>query len=417
MSTHHHQSPEEQVHLGTLAPKMRALGLVLLLAGMGTGTALWATGAVSDKAFAHAYLLAVAYFVTLSLGAAFFVLVQHLTRAGWSVVVRRLAEIIAAGLPLMALFLLPVVGGALMGRTDLFVWADPSQVAHDALLTKKLPYLNPQFLAVRFVVYLAVWTFVGRFFLRGSRLQDQDGDLRHSYTMQWAAAPTMFAFAMSLTFFGFDFIMALEPSFYSTVFGVYLLAGSFLTFLTAVTLLAKFLQSRGVLAGSITKEHYQDLGKLSFGFVFFWGYIAYSQYMLIWYGNIPEETQWFGRRQDGAWWYVSIALAIGHLVLPFAGLLSKHVKRHGAALAFWASWLLGMQYLDLYWLVMPSAAMVPAGHESFTMSAPRFGLLEVALWIGMAGAFLLHFALRGQNMPLRPLKDPRLDESLAFENT
>lgn len=414
---HHPTAGEDQLHLGQLAPKLVRLGFLLLAVGLGTGTALLMTGAVEAKAFAHAYLVAVVYFITLSLGALFFVQVQHLTRAGWSVTVRRLAEIVAAGLPFMALFLIPVVLGVLKGRTDLYVWADAAHVAGDALLRKKAAYLNPTFFAVRFGVYITAWAVFSRFFLRGSRLQDHDGSLEHSYTMQWVAAPATAVFALSATFFAFDFIMALEPSFYSTVFGVYMFAGGFMASLCTVTLLAKYLQRNGVLATSITREHFHDLGKLTFGFVFFWGYIAFSQYMLIWYGNIPEETQWFLRRQTDNWLWVSTGLLVGHLLLPFPGLLSRHVKRSSFGLAFWACWLLGMHYLDLYWLIMPSAASIPGPHDSFTMQPPKFGLLEVSLWVGMAGAFLLHFALRAQKMPLRPLRDPRLAESLAFENT
>jgi hypothetical protein len=139
--------------------------------------------------------------------------------------------------------------------------------------------------------------------------------------------------------------------------------------------------------------------------------------MLIWYGNIPEETQFFMLRQTGDWTYVSLALLFGHLLLPFPGLLSKHVKRKGKVLVAWALWLLAMEYLDLYWLIMPSGALQhgPEGHM-VVAHGPRFGLLEISLWVGMAGIFLVQFVLRAKRYPLRPLKDPRLEESLAFEN-
>lgn len=405
---------QEQTHLGALGPKMVRLGLVLAICGLGIGTSLWWTQSVSTGAFMHAYLLAVIYFMAISFGALFFVLVQHLTRAGWSTTIRRAAEIMAAALPWLALCLLPVVLFTAQHRGDLYGWADPHVVAAEALLQKKAAYLNVPFFCARFAGYTLLWALITQFFLHQSRAQDATGDLRHTYRMQWVAAPAMAGFALSITFFAFDFIMALEPSFYSTVFGVYYFAGSFMTFFAAMIVLMRFLQKRGILAASLNKEHYHDLGKFLFGFVFFWGYIAFSQYMLIWYGNIPEETQWFGHRQDGAWVYVSVALIIGHLLLPFPGLLSRHVKRNGAALGFWALWLLAMEYLDLYWLIMPSAA-IPHSPEA-PMGPPRFGLLEVSLWLGMAGVFLLHFAIRARSLPLRPLKDPRLGEALAFEN-
>lgn len=409
-----HRPPEEQIHLGTLAPKMVRLGLVLAVAGLGVGTALWATGRADTSAFLHAWLLAVVFFLAISLGALFFVQVQHLTRAGWSTNVRRLAEIMAAGAPVLALFLLPVLLNALMQRGDMFEWAAPGAALHEPAVAKKLPFLNAPFLGVRTAVYLLVWAIFGTFFLSQSRQQDVTGDWKHSYTMQWMAAPATGCFALSVSFFAFDYLMSLETTFYSTVFGIYFFAGCAMSFFATVSLLIMWLQSRGILSASVHREHFHDLGKFLFGFVFFWGYIAFSQYMLIWYGNIPEETQWFLRRQSGAWVGVSAALLIGHFVLPFPGLLSRHVKRSRVGLAFWAVWLLVMEYLDLYWLVMPSAAI--PGTDGEHIQPPHLGLLEVSLWLGMAGIFLLHFALRARNVPLRPLKDPRLGEALAFEN-
>ncbi len=407
---------DKQLHLGVLAPKLLLLGSILAILGLGTGVGLYVTGMADTSQFFHAYLVAVLYFIIISLAALFFVQLQHLTRAGWSVGVRRLAELLAASLPVMMLLMIPVLVLIWQHNNALHVWADPHFMAHEEALAKKAGYFTSTFVIARFVVYAALWTFFSRFFLRRSREQDSAGDLGISYQMQWVAAPAMAVFALSMTFFVFDYVMSLEPTFFSTVFGVYMFTGGFMSLHALLVLMGKGLQGQGVLSRTLTTEHYHDLGKLTFGFVFFWGYIAFSQYMLTWYGNIPEETLWFMHRENGTWWYVSLALLFGHFVLPFAGLLSRHVKRNGRALVGWAIWLLAMQYLDLYWLIMPSGGL-EHGHEGPVMAhGPHFGLLEVSLFVGMSGVYLTQFVLRAKRYPLRPLKDPRLGESLAFEN-
>lgn len=410
------QASAEQLHLGVLAPKLLFLGSILAVLGLGTGVGLYVTGMANTSQFFHAYLISVVYFIVISLAALFFVQLQHLTRAGWSVTVRRLAELLASSLPVMVLFMLPVLALIWQHNNALHVWADPHFMMHEEALAKKAGYFGTTFVTARFVVYAACWTFFSRYFLRRSRQQDEAGDLGLSYQMQWVAAPAMAVFALSMTFFIFDYVMSLEPTFFSTVFGVYVFAGSFMSVNGLLVLMAKGLQGRGILTQSVNTEHYHDLGKLTFGFVFFWGYIAFSQYMLIWYGNIPEETIWFGHRQDGNWVYVSLALLLGHFVLPFAGLLSRHVKRNGKALVAIIVWLLAMEYLDLYWLIMPSSALEHGHSGPFVARGPHFGLLELSLFVGMAGVYIVQFTLRAKSYPLRPLKDPRLHESLAFEN-
>ncbi|MCH5372962.1 MAG: quinol:cytochrome C oxidoreductase, partial [Planctomycetes bacterium] len=178
-------------------------------------------------------------------------------------------------------------------------------------------------------------------------------------------------------------------------------------FLAALILAAQFLQHLGLLTASITVEHYHDLGKLLFGFVFFWGYIAFSQYMLMWYANIPEETGWYLIRQTDGWAGVSLVLLFGHLLLPFLGLLSRHVRRNRIALAGWALWLLVMHWIDLYWLVMPQ----------FSESAgPTFGWIDLCCLVGLGAAYVSAVLWAAADRALIPVKDPRLLESLAFRN-
>jgi hypothetical protein len=395
---------QDDLQIGALGGRLMALGGALAVGGLGASAALART--MDAKHATHAYLVAVVYFISISLGSLFFVQLQHLTRAGWSVVVRRIAELMATGLPVLLLFLLPLLVGVVQGSGALLPWADPALVHADPVLQNKAPYLNVPFLLARVAVYFSVWLFFSRFFLRGSLKQDDSGSLQHSYTMQWVAAPAMACFVLSLTFFAVDFLMSLEPKFISTMFGVYFFAGCAMSFFATTVQMARMLQGQGKLRSVINTEHYHDLGKFTFGFVFFWGYVAFSQYMLIWYANIPEETEWLLQRQTGTWMYFSLALLVGHFILPFAGLLSRHVKRNRAGLTFWTAFLLVMQWVDLYWLVMPSVSE----------SGPPFSLMDLTCWLGMAGVFLAHFGWVAQGRRLVPVRDPRIDESLAFKN-
>ena len=389
-----------------VAPRMMRVGGIIGLLGLGASIFLGFGGGGASREFFHTYLLALVYFVSLSLGALFFVILQHLTRAGWSVAVRRVAEIMASSLPLLMLFCVPLIVGMMGGNGDLFPWADPAHMSAEHVLEGKKPYLNVSFFAVRYGLYFLAWALLSRYFLSRSVRQDDSGDFSITYQMQWVSAPAMAVFALSATFFAFDFIMSLEPTFYSTIFGVYFFAGCVLGFLSFTALLVMYLQGQGILKDVVTREHFHDMGKLMFGFVFFWGYIAFSQYMLIWYGNIPEETVWYGKRQAGNWLYVSLALLFGHLLLPFPGLLSRHVKRNRFGLAFWAVFLLVMHYVDLYWLIMPSTGL----------AEPPLGLLNVTTWLGFAGIFVANFGFIAKGKRVLPAKDPRLVESLTFEN-
>jgi hypothetical protein len=203
--------------------------------------------------------------------------------------------------------------------------------------------------------------------------------------------------------------MSLSPHWFSTIYGVYFFSGAVVAFFAAIILAAAALQLSGRLKNSISIEHYHDLGKLLFAFVIFWGYIAFSQYLLIWYANIPEETQWYLARQSGPWVWVSLVLLFGNLLIPFFGLLSRHAKRRKWSLSFWAVWLLVMHWIDLYYLVMPSL-----GGQSATLP---FSAIDICLFLGIGGVYLAGLVHTAGQRPLLPVADPRLKESLAFENS
>ncbi len=394
----------------SLGPRGKRWGALALGAGLvGLALALWLGWQRNDH-FArlqHSWLLACLYFLGISLGGLFFVLIQHLTRAGWSVAVRRVGELVAANTLVIALLLAPLVALVASGDGSLYPWGDPAVVSASPVLAAKAGFLDGRFFALRCLVYFAIWIGLGRWLLSRSRAQDESRDAQPTLALERRAAPAMVLFALSTNFAAFDLVMTLDPAWASTIFGVCFFAASVIAFFSAAVLILRFLQSRQVLAQSVHVEHYHDLGKFLFAFVFFWGYVSFSQFMLIWYADIPEETVWFKERFHGSWAVVSAILLFGHFVLPFAGLLSRHAKRNLGVLAFWAAWMLVMHAVELFWLVMPGT------ERDGALVNP----MDVASLLAVGGIWIFALTRLAGERALIPANDPRLSESLAFENS
>lgn len=355
----------------------------------------------------HAYLVAFMYVLSVGLGALWFVAIQHLTSAKWSVVVRRIAEVLANNMWVIALMSLGVVVPMLSGSTTLYNWLDHDLAEHDHLLHHKLPYLNITFFTIRWVVYFAVWIWLSRMFLSQSLLQDK-GKGKGTEVLERlrrVSAPGMILFTLTMTFASFDFLMSLDYTWFSTMFGVYYFAGCVLGGYSTLALALMWLQGQGRMTSVVTADHYHDIGKMMFAFVVFWAYIGFSQFMLIWYADIPEETHWYLWRFTGDWRIVSAVLLAAHFVIPLFGLISRHVKRNKKALGFWAVWILVVHYLDLFWLVYPN------GGEEVPL-----GAIDILCWLGLSGIFVGIAARRLRGISLVPTGDPRLADSLAFHN-
>jgi hypothetical protein len=393
---------QERRYLGDLGRRISQTAGALGLAGVLVGLVLAAAAPGGWRRFFFAYLLNFAYVLSLALGALFFVLLQHLTHAGWSVVVRRLAEAVAGTLPMMGLFLVPI----LFGLHELYPWSRAGALTADPILHGKAGWLSVPFFIARCALYLAVWMLIARSFVGRSLAQDATGDAGLTLRLQRRSAPAMLAFGLTFTFASFDLLMSLDPRWYSTIFGVYCFAGSVVGFLALLVLLAFGAQRAGLLRRTITVEHYHDLGKLLFAFVFFWAYIAFSQFMLLWYANIPEETAWLLRRQEHGWGVIGLVLVAGHFLLPFLLLLPRGTKRRPRRLAAVAAWALAMHWLDLYWLVMPEVSPGDALPQT----------VDVALLVGLVGLFAASAVLVVRSRSLLPEGDPRLEESRRFEN-
>ena len=384
---------------GHLVGKLPVLGAVV--GGLGLAATL-GLGMGNGQQAIYSYLVAFLYFLSLSLGALFFVLVQFAARAGWSVAVRRIAENVMGFLPAFALLFVPIA----LGAHSLYHWTHADAVAADPLLKWKSPYLKESFFYVRAAVFLLAWSALALWYRGQSVKQDGSGAHQLTRNMQRASGPAIMVFAVTVTFAAVDWIMSLDPHWFSTIFGVYYFAGGVVAFFALLALIAVLLSRKGPLDNVVTVEHFHDVGKLLFAFVSFWAYIAFSQYFLIWYANIPEETIWFAHRMEGSWKWATVALALGHFVVPFFFLLPRTIKRKPTTLVVGAAWVLAAHYLDIYWQVMPN--LHPHGlHLAAT---------DITAFVGIGGLFVAGVAWLTVRCALIPARDPRLPEALSFEN-
>jgi hypothetical protein len=367
------------------------------------GVALCAIlGMGNPKQFYFSWLVSFLFFLSLALGAMFFVLIQYASQGAWGIVVRRVGETIFAAIPVMAVLFVPIA----LGVHDLYEWAHPGVAEHDPLIRWKAPYLNVPFFLLRAAVFFALWSFIALLYYRLSRRQDVTGDHAVSARLRRLAGPAIIVLALTQTFASIDWIMSLTPHWYSTMFGVYFFAGSFVGFIALLSIVAVAMRGAGLLDAVISTEHLHDIGKFLFAFTVFWAYIAFSQFFLIWYANLPEEAIWYKARLEGSWKIVSILLMAGHFGVPFLYLMGRAVKRRGSTLALGGAWLLTMHFVDLYWQVMPT--LHPEGL--------RPSVLDAAAFLAIGGCFVAAVGWLMRRQALVPLRDPRLRESLAFEN-
>lgn len=401
--------------LAALAVPLGIGGAALLLVGILVGLFVLNDGDIGGKRFTmSAYLTGFMYCFTISLGCLFFVLIQHLCRAGWSVVVRRVAEMMMIAIPALGLLFIPVLLTAWSDSGTLYPWSNPEYGdAHGvpaAVWAEKLRYLSSDWFTVRSVIYLVLLSAIAIYYFQLSRRQDDTGEITLTERMQARSGPAVIAFSLITSFAAFDWLMSLAPMWFSTMFGVYIFAGSVLTAHAAIAAGVYLLQSRGAIRDEVTVEHYHDLGKLLFGFVTFWTYIAFSQFVLIWYGNIPEETHWYYTRLLGSWGPVSYLLIFFHWLFPFLGLLSRHIRRKPALVFGWSVYLLIVHFVDLAWIVMPEAATTFGGAVGIATS--------LLVTLGMVGLYVggILWFMRTNQVRVVPVRDPRLPESLAFEN-
>jgi hypothetical protein len=425
--------------------------------------------------FGHAYLAAFAFVLSLSLGGLFFTMVTHLFRAGWCVLIRRVTEVFAAAVPVLAILSLPLFVYVIAWDGALYPWAqsfhhddapaaaaaaaaspdgqadggaelvlvinDPAadhagghdhdhghghgknflQVGETMLVDgPTLEYMVDKrgvwyagwFWALRVIGYFAVWTLLGLWFWRTSTRQDLTGDATLTRKMEKMSAPGLIFFGLTITFASFDLFKSLDPTWFSTMFGIYYFAGTFQATMAALILVVMGLQAKGFLP-SVTKEHYHDMGKLMYAFVVFWAYIMFSQYLLIWYAAIPAEQPFLivrgmstGTGHETPWSAVVVLLLFARFVIPFLGLMSRHIKRNRKMLAFWAVWLLVIHAVEMFWLVLPS----------FDANRVPVPIVEVLCLVGVLGLFGAAVVGVAAKNSLVSIGDPRVPEALALRN-
>ncbi len=371
----------------------------VLAAGAAAGAVTFLAALAFEPSRAWGAWLAGAYWtVALTVGAALFVAMNHLTGAGWSAAIRRVPETLALFIPLGAAALLTV----LAGLSHLYPWSRPEVLAASPLVAGKSPYLNVPFFTLRMLVFLTAWAVLARAMVRtslGDRIADPLERVRRART--WSAVLAV-TFALTYTLAGFDWILSLEPTFYSTVFPFYGFCGMVLGATALVTVTVVLLHRSGRLPG-LREEHLHDLGKVLATFSTLWAYAWLSQYLLIWYTNMPEETVWYLARQEGVWGVLWILNLLLNWALPFALLLPRAAKRSGRMLLIVSVIVLAGRWVDILHLIMPPL-----------QSEPGIGWIEAAVPLALPLTLVLLYVRRLDRTRLHPEEDPLLTESLTY---
>jgi Ni/Fe-hydrogenase subunit HybB-like protein len=388
----------------TEVPALARLQQRALIVGV-LGLAAGALGAFQNPdQFLRSWLIGFLFCLGLSLGSLGLLMLQHMSGGQWGLVGRRVFEAASRNLPFVALLFIPI----LIGLPRLYDWARPEAVQADHILQMKAPYLNVPFFIARAVLYFVLWIGGAWTLNKWSSGQDRGAIAvtpADSRRFRVVSAPGLVVYVLSLTFAVTDWVMSLDPHWYSTIFGFIFVAGQGLAGFALVIAVLSTLTDTEPYATYLNKRHFLDLGKLLLAFVMLWAYFSFSQFLIIWAGNLPEEIPFFLDRLQGGWQYLSAAILLGHFALPFTLLLSRDLKRRPRLLAKVAIFILLFRYLDLVWLVAPMF-----GHEGFPLH-----WLNLAVPAGLAGLWFSLFARQLRSRPLLPLNDPFFKEAFAHD--
>lgn len=351
--------------------------------------------------FLRSYLYAYLYTLGLSMGCLGILLMHHTVGGKWGVVTRRLLESGTRTFPLMALLLIPI----LIGMSSLYLWARPELVQQDAALKWKSGYLNVPFFIVRMVIYFALWMLYAWILNRKSLEQDRTADPALPVRMRQISAPGLVVFTLSGTFAFFDLIMSLEPHWFSTIYGAMFLIGQMLETFAFIIAVVVLLARRPPFSEILTVRHFHDLGNMMLAFTILWAYLSFSQFLIIWSGNLPEEIPWYVRRESGGWGYIAVILIVFHFFAPFVLLLSRFVKRSPALLYKVAIGMIVIRLIDVYWIVEPAFYQ-----EGFPLHKQVFQLhwLDFTAPLGLVGLWVAFYIWQLKRYPIVPVGDPRL---------
>ena len=379
-------------------PDLRHSRRRFLLAGI-AGLAICAAGAVANPSqFFFSYLLAFMFWLGIALGCLSIVMLHHLSGGAWGLVIRRMLEAGTRTLPLMALLFVPL----LFGIPRLYVWARPEVMATDAILREKSLYLNVPFFLIRALFYFAVWAGLAFFLNRWSLEQDRTADPGLARRLQTFSAGGIVLYVLTITFASFDWVMSLEPHWFSTIFGVLFMGGQALSALAFVIAVSVWLAGRTPFGDVLTPSHFHDLGKLLLTFIMLWAYFSLSQFLITWSGNLAEEIPWYVHRLTTGWQWIGLALVVFHFAIPFTILLSRANKRKARVLGFVALGIIVMRIVDLFWMIGPEI------HQH----GFRVHWLDVVAPLAVGGIWLAYFSWQLGTRPLLPVNDPYLSEAL-----
>jgi len=357
-----------------------------------------AAGFAEKTEFFRSYLIAYLFWIGISLGSLALLMVQHLTGGRWALVIRRILEAGSRTLPLMAAAALPL----LAGMRTLYSWSRPGQT--DPVVLAKAGYLNPQFFAARMIFYFAIWFLLAYFLNKWSKQEDAgEAGVPLWMRLEGLSGIGLVLYGFTVTFASVDWVMSLEPQWYSTIYGLLFMVSQALTAMAFAIAILIWLSDRRPLSQVVRPAQFQDLGSFLLTFVMLWAYLEFSQFLIIWGGNLSDEIPWYIRRMEGVWGNVALLLIILSFFVPFFLLLFRHVKRRPRSLLIVALMVLLMRLVDMYWMVLPA----------FGGGAVRLSWMNVALPLGMGGVWFAYFLWQLQLLPILPVHDPRMEEIVA----
>ena len=380
-------------------PELAGLQQRFLVAGA-AGAVLSAIGAfINPTQFMQSYLMAYMLCLGVTLGCLALGMMHQLSGGAWGVVIRRPIGAAARVLPLMTVLFVPIV----LGMHRLYSWTDAALVAKDVALQHKHLYLNTPFFLVRAAIYFAVWNVVSYFLNAWSLEQDRTASPKLARKMQMLSAAGLVAYGLTITFASFDWLMSLEPHWFSTIYGVLIFGGQALSSLAFLIIVLAWLSARPPLDRIVAASHFHDLGNLMLAFVMLWAYFSISQYLIIWSGNLPEEIAWYLHRLQPGWRVVGVALMLFHFAVPFVILLSRQVKQHARTLAAVSGLILVIRLVDLFWLVAPE----------FQTTGIAISWMDIVLPLAMGALWTAAFIRQLRGRPILPVHDPEFDEALG----
>jgi hypothetical protein len=377
-------------------PGMRQFGTIAAVLGVVLTGAGFAMSGL-DR-FYQAYLVAYTFWVGIALGSLALLMVQHLTGGAWGVILRRPLEAAVRTLPVMALLFIPIV----LGMHSIYEWSLPEALS-DPVIREKSAYLNPTFFIARQIFYFLVWSTIGYLLTSWSAEHDRTGDPGLLKKLSVLSGAGLLIFGYTITFATVDWTMSVNPHWFSTIWGMLYAVGEGLSAFAFGIVVLVMLAQTSPLDRVITKHHMHDLGKFLFAFLMLWAYLTFSQFLIIWSANLPEEIPHYLSRWDHGYQYVSVAVIVLHFILPYSLLLSRDVKRSPSRLRMIAIWIMCMRVVDYYWHVAPEFH-----HEGLSVS-----LLDVALPIALGGIFLVLFVTQLRGRALLPVNDPGLAKALT----